>query len=330
MTDFRPKLYNVNRFSCLCWVVPVHIDFGLALAGLIVGIVVGLTGMGGGALMTPILVIGFGIEPLAAVSSDLVAAVVMKPIGGGIHFRRGTVHTGLVRWLALGSVPGALLGSYVVSHLGGDVSDTIKVVLGVVLLIAAAAMVVRMYLSRNRAPGVEGEAAQQVPVRKVLTLIIGVCGGVIVGMTSVGSGSLMIVALMLLYPTLSSKELVGTDLVQAVPLVVAAAIGHLIWGEFELGITSSLLIGAIPGVIIGSHVSSRAPDAIIRPILVLVLALSGLKLLDVPNEVLGAILVGAIVTGLATWFVKQRRARALAGVRPGAPVASGSPHSTPG
>ena len=106
-------------------------------------------------------------------------------------------------------------------------------------------------------------------------------------MTSVGSGSLMIVALMLLYPMLSSKELVGTDLVQAVPLVLAAAIGHLLWGEFELGLTGSLLIGSIPGVIIGAHVSSRAPDAFIRPVLVLVLVLSGLKLLDVPNEVLG-------------------------------------------
>ena len=132
-------------------------------------------------------------------------------------------------------------------------------------------------------------------------------------MTSVGSGSLMIVALMLLYPTLSSKELVGTDLVQAVPLVLAAAIGHLLWGEFEIGLTSSLLIGSVPGVIIGAHVSSRAPDAIIRPILVLVLALSGLKLLDVPNQVLGAILVGALVAGTATYFS-----------RGGAPAHSGS------
>ncbi|MDQ1432796.1 MAG: uncharacterized protein QOF40_3398 [Actinomycetota bacterium] len=308
----------------------MHIDIGIAIAGLIVGVVVGLTGMGGGALMTPILVIGFGIEPLAAVSSDLVAAVVMKPIGGGIHFRRGTVHTGLVKWLALGSVPGALLGSYVVSHLGDDVGDTIKTVLGVVLLIAAGAMVVRGYLSRHRGPGVEGDAARRVPVRRAATLTIGLLGGTIVGMTSVGSGSLMIVALMLLYPTLSSKELVGTDLVQAVPLVLAAAIGHLIWGNFEFGLTSSLLIGSVPGVIIGAHVSSRAPDAIIRPILVLVLALSALKLLDVPNDVLGAILLGAIVAALTTWFVKRRRARVLADARPAAQVASGSPGSTPG
>jgi uncharacterized membrane protein YfcA len=299
----------------------VDLDFGIALAGFIVGIVVGLTGMGGGALMTPVLVLGFGIEPLAAVSSDLVAAVVMKPIGGGIHFRRGTVHTGLVKWLALGSVPGALLGSYVISNISGDVGDTIKVVLGVVLLIAAGAMVVRSYLSSHRGVGVEGDEAERVPVRRAATLAVGLVGGTVVGMTSVGSGSLMIVALMLLYPTLSSRELVGTDLVQAVPLVLAAAIGHLLWGEFELGLTTSLLIGSVPGVIIGAQISSRAPDRFIRPVLVLVLTLTGLKLLDVPNEALLVILVAAIVGGSAVWFLTRRRAHA----RHAATGASASP-----
>jgi uncharacterized membrane protein YfcA len=307
----------------------VHIDLGIALAGLIVGVVVGLTGMGGGALMTPILVIGFGIEPLAAVSSDLVAAVVMKPIGGGIHFRRGTVHMGLVRWLALGSVPGALIGSYIVSNLSGNTGDLIKTILGVVLLLAAAGMVVRGYLNSRRPAGVEGAEAQRVPVRRAATLAVGFVGGTIVGMTSVGSGSLMIVALMLLYPTLSSKELVGTDLVQAVPLVLAAAIGHLIWGEFVLGLTSSLLIGAVPGVIIGAHVSSRAPDAIIRPILVLVLVLSALKLLDVPNEVLAFILGAAMAAGATSWIVTRRRARAHAPAPLAVPAASAPPDSTP-
>jgi uncharacterized membrane protein YfcA len=289
----------------------VDIDLGIALAGLIVGFVVGLTGMGGGALMTPILVIGFGINPLAAVSSDLVAAVVMKPIGGGIHFRRGNVHTGLVRWLMLGSVPGALLGSYAVAHLGDDVGDNIKVILGVVLLIAALAMIARSYISRKRVGVLEGEAALRVPVRRAATLAVGVLGGIVVGMTSVGSGSLMIVAMMLLYPMLSSKELVGTDLVQAIPLVTAAAIGHLLWGDFELDLTTSLLIGSIPGVIIGAHVSSRAPDAIIRPVLALVLVLSSLKLLDVPNGVLAAILVLTLIGVGVAWFVRRQRVRAL-------------------
>jgi uncharacterized membrane protein YfcA len=258
----------------------VHIDFAIALAGLIVGIVVGLTGMGGGALMTPILVIGFGVEPLAAVSSDLVAAVVMKPIGGGIHFRRGTVHTGLVRWLALGSVPGALLGSYFVSHLSGDVGGTVQVILGVVLLIAAAGMVVRWYLSRNRGVGVEGDAALQVPVRRAATLVVGLLGGIIVGMTSVGSGSLMIVALMLLYPTLSSKELVGTDLVQAVPLVLAAAISNIALNGLDWSITLPLILGSTPGTMIGSRIAPRVPQSVIRRGIVIVLTMSGVALLD--------------------------------------------------
>jgi uncharacterized protein len=302
----------------------MHIDFGIAFAGLLVGIVVGLTGMGGGALMTPMLVIIFGIDPLAAVSSDLVAAVVMKPIGGGIHFRRGTVHTGLVRWLALGSVPGALAGSYLVSHLGEDVSGQLSTVLGVVLLIAAGAMVIRGYLVRHRPEGVSGSEAARVPVRRVPTLIVGLLGGAIVGMTSVGSGSLMIVALMVLYPTLSTKELVGTDLVQAVPLVLAAAIGHLIWGDFEFGLTGSLLLGSIPGVIIGAQLSSRAPDAVIRPILVVVLTLSGMKLLDASNELLGATLSVAVLGAAVVLAVKARsrsraRTRARAAELPGTP-----------
>ena len=304
----------------------MNIDFGIALAGLIVGFVVGLTGMGGGALMTPVLVIGFGIEPLAAVSSDLVAAVVMKPIGGGIHFRRGTVHLGLVRWLMLGSVPGALIGSYVISHLGGDVGDTIKVILGVVLLIAAAAMIVRSYIGSRHIGILEGATAEaRVPVRRAATLTVGLVGGIVVGMTSVGSGSLMIVAMMLLYPMLSSRELVGTDLVQAVPLVTAAAIGHLIWGDFVLELTGSLLLGSIPGVILGAHVSSRAPDEYIRPLLALVLVLSGLKLLDVPNEILGVILALALIGGAVAWFVRRRRVR----TRRGQSVESGSSSSEP-
>jgi uncharacterized membrane protein YfcA len=187
-----------------------------------------------------------------------------------------------------------------------------KVILGVVLLIAASAMVIRAVLAARHEGNVEGDDAARVPVRIVPTVIVGFCGGLIVGMTSVGSGSLMIVALMLLYPMLSGKELVGTDLVQAVPLVLAAAIGHLIWGEFELALTGSLLLGSIPGVIIGAHVSSRAPDAVIRPILVLVLTLSALKLLEVPNEAVAAVMGVAVGAAAVTAFVVMRRRGAAA------------------
>jgi uncharacterized membrane protein YfcA len=267
----------------------------MSLAGLIVGVVVGLTGMGGGALMTPILVILFGVQPLAAVSSDLVAAVVMKPVGGGIHFRKGTVHFGLVRWLALGSVPSAFLGSYIISRV--HVEDAIKTLLGVVLLVAAGAMLVKAMLSARRTGGLEGEAASSIHVKRGATLVVGIVGGLIVGMTSVGSGSLMIVVLMMIYPRLAMKELVGTDLVQAVPLVLSAAIGHAIFGDLQLAITGSLLIGSIPGVIIGANLSARARDAYIRPVLMSVLALSALKLLEVSN---GWLLFVAIVSAVLT------------------------------
>jgi uncharacterized membrane protein YfcA len=283
----------------------VDLDLGISLAGLAVGVVVGLTGMGGGALMTPLLVLGFGVPPLTAVSSDIVASVVMKPIGGGIHWRRGTVHVPLVLWLATGTVPGALGGAYLVSHLGHDASDTIKTLLGVVLLIAAGAMVARAWVSRHRVPVPPGTITT-VHVRRVVTVVIGVLGGLVVGMTSVGSGSLMIVALLFVYPRLTSREIVGTDLVQAVPLVVAAAIGHLIWGDLELPLTASLLLGCVPGVIIGAHVSSRAPDGLIRPILLVVLTASALKLLDVPDEVV-AVAVGVLAAVAIAVTVAARR-----------------------
>ena len=285
----------------------MHIDPYVALAGLIVGFTVGMTGMGGGALMTPILVLLFKIQPLAAVSSDLVAAMVMKPVGGGVHMRRGTVNWGLVKWLAIGSIPSAFLGVMVLKSLGtgSQVGDRLKVILGVALVLAAASIVAKSYLqgrsARRRAP--LAAAGETVPepktfaVRKGVTLLVGVLGGLVVGMTSVGSGSLIIVMLLLLYPTLTAKELVGTDLVQAIPLVAAAALGHILFGDFKLSLTASVLLGSLPGVYLGAKLSSRASDAVVRPALVFVLLASGLKLLNVSTIDLGWIMLGlALVT----------------------------------
>jgi len=282
----------------------------LSAAGFVVGVVIGLTGMGGGALMTPLLVLGFGVQPLAAVSSDIVASVVLKPIGGGIHWRRGTVHTRLVRTLAIGSVPGALGGAFLVSHVGDNVDDALQTILGVVLLIAASAMALRYWLGTRHTGALEGTAAERIPVRVLPTLLVGVGGGLVVGVTSVGSGSLMIVALMLLYPALSTRELVGTDLVQAIPLVAAAALGHLLWGDLQLDVTGSLLLGAIPGVALGAHISSRANDDVIRPILAAVLVLTGAKLLGAPVELLGALgVVAAVVIAPLVWRSIRRSRR---------------------
>jgi uncharacterized membrane protein YfcA len=244
----------------------------------------------------------------------------MKPIGGGIHFRKGTVHLGLVRWLALGSVPSAFLGAYIISHV--QVEDTIKTLLGAVLLVAAAAMVVKSALSSRRAAGLVGDAAAEVHVKRAATLAVGIVGGLVVGMTSVGSGSLMIIVLMLIYPRLAMKELVGTDLVQAVPLVLAAAIGHAIFGDLQLAITASLLVGSIPGVIIGANLSVRARDEYIRPVLIIVLTLSALKLLNVSNSWL-LVVTGASIIATGIYFaVRTAKFRS-------APAAADEPELAP-
>ena len=289
----------------------MHIDIAIAAAGFIVGMVVGLTGMGGGALMTPVLVLLFGVSAPAAVASDLVAAFVMKPIGGAVHARRGTVQKDLVKWLVIGSVPFAFSGVFVLKLMGSgqSVQDGTKKALGVALLLAAGSMCVKAYLQlrrwqRNRNIVAGGGTVPSRPpfkVRPVPTMAVGAAGGLLVGMTSVGSCSLIIISLLLLYPTLRAKELVGTDLVQAVPLVGAAALGHILFGDFQLGLTSSLLLGSIPGVYLGARFSSVAPDGIIRRVLVFVLMASGLKLLNVSTNDLGIILLAAVITGPAIW-----------------------------
>jgi uncharacterized membrane protein YfcA len=281
----------------------LQVDPYVAAAGLLVGFTVGLTGMGGGALMTPLLVLVFKVQPLAAVSSDLVAAVIMKPVGGGVHLRRGTVNFALVRWLMVGSVPAAFAGVLVLRQLGDDavVQGRIKQVLGVALLLAASSIAAKALLQARRAALGTPSAVRAFQLRPLPTVVIGVVGGLVVGMTSVGSGSLMIVLLLVLYPMLRSSELVGTDLVQAIPLVASAAAGHLLFGDFQVGLTASLLVGSIPGVYLGARLSSRANDAVIRPALVLVLVASGLKLLGVDNLQLGLLVLALVLLAVPVW-----------------------------
>ena len=297
-------------------------DWLLVLGGLGVGFVVGLTGMGGGALMTPMLVIFFGIDPVTAVSSDLVVSLVMKPFGAGVHAKEGTVNYELVKWLCLGSVPSAFAGVLLLNALGGDdVSNTVKLYLGIALLMAAVSMVIRHEINRRRGTHTTVAGAQHaLVVRPLPTLCIGIVGGLIVGMTSVGSGSLIIVLLLLLYPSLAAGQLVGTDLVQAVPLVGAAALGHFFFGDVKFGLAGVLMLGAIPGVLIGARISSRAPDHIIRPILIVVLVASGAKLLEAPNELILGFLGLAVVVALGlvgrVWMRSNRSAAAAAEVIP--------------
>ncbi len=293
-------------------------NVGLAVVSFFIGMVVGLTGMGGGALMTPVLVLFFGIAPLAAVSSDLVASAVMKPFGSFVHLRQGTVHLGLVKWLCLGSVPSAFCGVLVTRSLGhGErLQQVVKTSLGVVLIIAAVALIVKAYLglvqrARRRTARESAQPADNPPsslrVRPLPTMLIGALGGLVVGMTSVGSGSLIIISLILLYPALRASQLVGTDLVQAVPLVCSAAVGHLLFGDFQLAVTASLLVGSIPGVVIGAMLSSRAPGGLVRRALTLVLLASGLKLLGADNTLTLTILGAVVVAGPPLWMLARRR-----------------------
>lgn len=295
----------------------MEFDFGMAAAGLIVGFVIGLTGMGGGALMTPILVIFFGINPTAAVSSDVIASLVLKPVGGGVHIRKGTVNWHLVRWLMIGSIPTAFLGAWLIDDVfgGEDAAGTVKQLLGWVLLVAATAIVVKTIITARRKNGGNGEMMDPALVRPLPTLIIGALGGLIVGLTSVGSGSLIIVMLMLLYPKLSSREMVGTDLVQAIPLIGSAALGHALFGRPELAVIVPVLVGAVPAVWLGAHVSSRAADHWIRPVLVGVLAISALKLLEPTKGAFNGLLLGlavAMLAGYGTFVVRTLRAQARA------------------
>jgi hypothetical protein len=292
------------------------VNWTLALAALGIGIVVGLTGMGGGALMTPVLVLFFGVSAPAAVSSDLVASAVMKPVGSYVHIRAGTVRMDLVRWLCIGSVPTAFCGVLVGHALGHgtSVENAIKTALGIALVVAAAGLFLRAYLrlaerARHRDGRRDRDPAgpPQLVVRPVPTLLIGAIGGLVVGLTSVGSGSLIIIALMLLYPTLRASELVGTDLVQSVPLVFSAAIGHLIFGDAQFGVTGALLVGSIPGAWIGAQLSSRLPGALIRRALAFVLLASALKLLDVTTT-WTAIALGALIVVAGPIWMGLRRA----------------------
>lgn len=273
----------------------MHLDPSLSVAGLIVGVLVGLTGMGGGALMTPILVLLFHTNPATAVSSDLVTSLFMKPIGGAVHWRRATVHKGIVKWLLVPAAPAAFAGVFVLNALGNGqtLQDRVKLGLGAALLMAFATMVLRELIHRGE---LDGDGLDS-PVRRMPTLVVGLLGGLVVGMTSVGSGSMIIVALMWIYPRLSNRVLVGTNLVQAVPLVGAAALGHVFFGHVQAGLTTSLLIGALPGVFIGAQISSRTTANWLRPVLAAVLLASAMKLLNAPSTATGivAVAVGAVL-----------------------------------
>jgi hypothetical protein len=280
----------------------MHIDPYIVLGSAVIGLLVGMTGAGGGALMTPMLILLFGVTPSAAISSDLVAAVVMRPFGGAVHLRKGTVNRQLVAWMALGSVPMAFLGAYLLHVIGHAKSAQthIETVLGAALLVGAAAMLLRYALDRRGGQERQG-VVHGIAVHPLRTVAIGMVGGLIVGMTSVGSGSLMIILLLFLYPMLGANQLVGTDLTQAIPLTLAAALGALAFGHVEFAVTTSLIIGSVPAVIVGSLLSSSAPDRYIRPAITFVIFASGLKYVGLSTEALGWSLCATLLVAGVAW-----------------------------
>jgi uncharacterized membrane protein YfcA len=275
-----------------------------------VGLLVGLTGAGGGALMTPMLILLFAVRPSTAISSDLVATLVMRPVGALVHLGRRTVNLHLVAWMSAGSIPAAFAGSYIL-HLFGSTAtaeQNVEKALGAALLVGALAMtagrVLDARLGRKR-----GGAVADISVRRLATLAIGVAGGLLVGMTSVGAGSLMIVLLLFLYPQLGANHLVGTDLTQAIPLTAAAAMGALVFGRVAVPVTGAIIAGGVPGVLVGSLLSSRVPDGYLRPVITVVILASGLKYVGLAAGQLGLALLPmlAIMIGVLARRVRVAR-----------------------
>ena len=295
----------------------------VVLGSAIVGLLVGLTGAGGGALMTPMLILLFNVKPSTAISSDLVAAVVMRPVGSAVHMRKGTVNYGLVGWMCLGSVPMAFLGAYLLHLFGGGTAQqaNVETLLGAALLLGTAGMLLRSWLDRRTGQR-RTLRVEALTIRPWITVAIGAAGGLVVGMTSVGSGSLMIVLLLFAYPALSAGQLVGTDLTQAVPLTAAAALGALAFGHVQFGVTAALVIGSVPAVLVGSLLSSRAPDKYIRPVITFVIFASGLKYAGLGTTALGWTLCLVLLACGGYWLARNKpwqADRRAAEPDPGAP-----------
>jgi uncharacterized protein len=255
------------------------INLGFTASGFLVGLLVGQTGMGGGSLMTPILVLIFGVHPVTAVGTDLLYAAVTKSVGTAAHSFTHTVDWRIVGRLALGSVPSTLVTLSVISHyelLGPTTSRIISLLLGVMLLLTALSLVFRrrfVTLIRPRfGPAITRYAT-------VATVIVGLLLGVLVTISSVGAGALGVTALLMLYPESPMSVIVGSDIAHAVPLTLAAGIGYWYLGGVDWTMLVSLLLGSIPGIIIGSYLSTRVPDSVLRPILAVTLVVVGGRLI---------------------------------------------------
>ncbi|MGZ8257510.1 MAG: sulfite exporter TauE/SafE family protein [Gallionella sp.] len=257
-------------------------DWLYTLSGFAVGLVVGITGVGGGSLMTPLLVLFFGVSPATAVGTDLLYASLTKSLGGWVHSRKGSVDWRVAGLLAMGSLPAAVITILLLKYLGLEektLRSLVTSVLSVALLITAAALLLKDVVKKlaRRKDGTVYELHHlYLPAATVIT---GIVVGALVTISSIGAGVLGTVALLFLYPRMPSVKIVGTDIAHAVPLTALAGMGHLALGTVDLVLLASLLLGSLPGIYIGSHLSAKVPEKVLRPVLAAMLLLIGLKMM---------------------------------------------------
>jgi len=259
-------------------------DFAYIVSGFTVGLLVGITGVGGGSLMTPLLVFLFSFKPVVAVGTDLLFAAITKTGGVWVHHgTHGSVDWRVVSFLSMGSLPLAVGTIFVIKHLismGHETTGLITYSLGIALILTACALLIRSYLTRNSEREVESVAVStgrfngmQIPA----TIFTGAVLGVLVTLSSVGAGALGTIAILFLYPKMTTLKVVGTDLAHAIPLTAVAGIGHWTLGHVDFTLLGSLLVGSLPGIWAGSHISAKIPEKILRPILASILLLIGVK-----------------------------------------------------
>ena len=294
-------------------------DFALVAFGLGVGILVGMTGIGGGSLMTPMLILVFGVTPTTAIGTDLAYAAVTKTVGGYKHWKQRTVDFQLSSWMAIGSVPAAIFGVYVLTlledWLGSDFDDAVIAILAGALFLTGIATLIRAFLKSMH----ERERDTIDPMErrhKVAAVLLGLSVGFVLGVTSAGSGALIAVGLILLF-RLTPRRVVGTDVFHAAILLWAAGLAHVTAGNVDFGLAGTILVGSVPGVWLGSHWSVRVDPAILRGTLAVVLIGAGLALmikagLDIPIAVIVPFPL-AVIALLVVTMVRSRKARAEVG-----------------
>ncbi len=278
------------------------------VAGFGVGVLVGMTGMGGGSLMTPILILVFGFDAKVAVGTDILHGAVFKSFGAMRHRMLGTVHARLALWMLLGSVPLSLVGVQIASSLGDGTDGTMTRIVGAALILGGVGFLVKTFLSGHA----DDAPFLLKPRDRVVAVAIGAIGGFVVGLTSVGSGTFFGLAMLLVYP-LTARKIVGTDLLHAAALLWVAGTSHLLHGNVDLHAMAWLLIGSIPGVLLGSQMSIKVPERALRVAFAVVLVLSGIKIAGVPQASLIVVIgLGAGAVALAVYTARQLLSREVA------------------